>query len=65
MSIDIKVPTLPESISDATVLDWHIAVGDFVARGDNLVDLEIMCLIILMNFDIQSTPWVSFIQFLS
>ncbi len=40
MSIEIKVPPLPESVSDATLVAWHKAAGEFVARGENLVDLE-------------------------
>jgi 2-oxoglutarate dehydrogenase E2 component (dihydrolipoamide succinyltransferase) len=40
MSIEIKVPPLPESVSDATLVAWHKSVGDGVARDENLVDLE-------------------------
>ena len=40
MSIEIKVPPLPESVSDATLVGWHKKVGDSVARDENLVDLE-------------------------
>jgi len=40
MSIEIKVPPLPESISDATLAAWHKAVGESVFRDENLVDLE-------------------------
>ncbi|MBL4661598.1 MAG: dihydrolipoyllysine-residue succinyltransferase [Alcanivoracaceae bacterium] len=40
MSIEIKVPVLPESVADATVATWHKQPGDFVARDENLVDLE-------------------------
>jgi 2-oxoglutarate dehydrogenase E2 component (dihydrolipoamide succinyltransferase) len=40
MSIEIKVPPLPESVSDATLVAWHKTAGEFVARGENLVDLE-------------------------
>lgn len=40
MSIEIKVPTLPESVADATVAAWHKKVGDKVSRDENLVDLE-------------------------
>ena len=40
MSIEIKVPALPESVADATVTAWHKKVGDFVAEGENLLDLE-------------------------
>lgn len=37
---EIKVPMLPESISDATVSTWHKKVGDSVSRDENIVDLE-------------------------
>ncbi len=40
MSIEIKVPPLPESVSDATLVAWHKQAGDTVARDENLVDLE-------------------------
>jgi len=40
VSIEIKVPVLPESIADATMLDWHKTVGDAVRRDENLVDIE-------------------------
>ena len=40
MSIEIKVPPLPESVSDATLVAWHKQVGETVSRDENLVDLE-------------------------
>lgn len=40
MSIEVKVPQLPESVSDATLLNWHKRAGQEVARDENLVDLE-------------------------
>lgn len=40
MTIEIKVPMLPESVADATIATWHKKVGDTVARDENLVDLE-------------------------
>lgn len=40
MTIEIKVPGLPESVSDATVGTWHVQPGAAVSRGDNLLDLE-------------------------
>ncbi len=40
MSIEVKVPVLPESVSDATVVNWHKKVGDAVSRDELLVDLE-------------------------
>src|SRR3990167_7550815 len=40
MAIEIKVPTLPESVTDATVAKWYCKVGDTIERDQNLVDLE-------------------------
>ena len=40
MSIEIKVPPLPESVSDATLVAWHKSAGESVSRDENLVDLE-------------------------
>jgi 2-oxoglutarate dehydrogenase E2 component (dihydrolipoamide succinyltransferase) len=40
MTTEIKVPVLPESVSDATIATWHKKVGDAVKRDENLVDLE-------------------------
>ena len=40
MSIEIKVPVLPESVSDAVIAKWHKKPGDAVKREENLVDLE-------------------------
>ena len=40
MAIEVKVPILPESVSDATIATWHKKPGDAVKRDENLVDLE-------------------------
>ena len=40
MSIEVKVPVLPESVSDATIATWHKKAGDSVRRVENLLDLE-------------------------
>jgi 2-oxoglutarate dehydrogenase E2 component (dihydrolipoamide succinyltransferase) len=40
MMIEIKVPQLPESVTDATLVGWHKKPGEAVARDENLVDLE-------------------------
>ena len=40
MATEVKVPVLPESVSDATIATWNKQVGDAVARDENLVDLE-------------------------
>jgi 2-oxoglutarate dehydrogenase E2 component (dihydrolipoamide succinyltransferase) len=40
MSTEIRVPQLPESIADATLVAWHKKPGDAIARDENLADLE-------------------------
>lgn len=40
MSIEVKVPQLPESVQDATLVSWHKKAGDAVNRDENLVDIE-------------------------
>jgi 2-oxoglutarate dehydrogenase E2 component (dihydrolipoamide succinyltransferase) len=40
MSIEVKVPVLPESVADATIATWHKKAGDKVSRDENIVDLE-------------------------
>ena len=40
MSFEILVPSLPESVSDATLAAWHKKPGEFVNKNENLVDLE-------------------------
>ena len=38
--IDVKVPQLSESVSEATLLTWHKQVGEAVTEGENLIDVE-------------------------
>ena len=40
MTTEVRVPQLPESVADATLVTWHKQVGDSVARDENLADLE-------------------------
>lgn len=40
MTVEVKVPTLPESVSDGTLVNWKKKPGEAVTRGENLVDLE-------------------------
>jgi 2-oxoglutarate dehydrogenase E2 component (dihydrolipoamide succinyltransferase) len=40
MAIEVKVPVLPESVSDATIATWHKKAGDAVSATRNLLDLE-------------------------
>jgi 2-oxoglutarate dehydrogenase E2 component (dihydrolipoamide succinyltransferase) len=40
MSVEIRVPQLPESVADATLVAWRKQPGDAVSRDENLADLE-------------------------
>jgi len=40
MLIDVKVPQLSESVSEATLLNWHKQAGEQVSEGENLIDIE-------------------------
>ena len=40
MTIEVRVPQLPESVADATLVVWHKQPGDAVGRDENLADLE-------------------------
>src|SRR5271154_6242134 len=40
MLIEVKVPQLSESVSDATLVSWHKKVSEYVKRDENLVDIE-------------------------
>src|ERR1700686_51513 len=40
MTTEVRVPQLPESVADATLVAWHKKPGDSVVRDENLVDLE-------------------------
>ncbi|MCD9086695.1 dihydrolipoyllysine-residue succinyltransferase [Stenotrophomonas sp. SY1] len=40
MATEVKVPVLPESVSDATIASWHKKAGEAVKRDENLLDLE-------------------------
>jgi 2-oxoglutarate dehydrogenase E2 component (dihydrolipoamide succinyltransferase) len=40
MLIEVKVPVLPESVAEATLVNWHKKAGDAVSRDENLIDIE-------------------------
>jgi len=40
MLVEVKIPQLSESVSEATLLTWHKKPGDYVQRDENLIDLE-------------------------
>ncbi|MGL6040972.1 MAG: biotin/lipoyl-containing protein, partial [Deefgea sp.] len=40
MIVEVLVPQLPESVSEATLVTWKKKVGEAVARDENLIDLE-------------------------
>ena len=49
MLIEVKVPQLSESVSEATLLSWHKKEGEAVKRDENLVDIEISPLLASLN----------------
>src|SRR3982074_1170866 len=40
MRIEVKVPVLPESVAEATLVSWHRKTGESVKRDENLIDIE-------------------------
>ncbi len=40
MKVEVKVPQLPESVAEATLVSWHKKTGAAVARDENLIDVE-------------------------
>jgi len=40
MLVEVKVPQLSESVSEATLLAWHKRQGEAVKRDENLIDIE-------------------------
>src|SRR6185295_3420218 len=40
MRVEVKVPQLPESVAEATLVSWHKKVGEAVKRDENLIDIE-------------------------
>ncbi len=40
MRIEVKVPQLPESVAEATLVNWHRKAGEAVKRDENLIDIE-------------------------
>ena len=40
MLVEVRVPQLSESVSEATLLTWHKKPGDYVQRDENLIDIE-------------------------
>lgn len=40
MIIEVKIPVLSESVSEATLLEWHKKEGEYVERDENLIDIE-------------------------
>src|SRR6187401_433139 len=40
MQVEVKVPQLSESVSEATLVAWRKKVGEAVGRDENLIDIE-------------------------
>ena len=39
-TVEIQMPQMGESVTEGTILEWHVAVGDFVAEGDTVVEVS-------------------------
>jgi 2-oxoglutarate dehydrogenase E2 component (dihydrolipoamide succinyltransferase) len=40
MQVEVKVPQLSESVSEATLVAWRKKAGEAVKRDENLIDVE-------------------------
>ena len=40
MKLEVRVPTLSDSVASGTLLSWRKQVGETVSRDETLVDLE-------------------------
>jgi pyruvate/2-oxoglutarate dehydrogenase complex dihydrolipoamide acyltransferase (E2) component len=38
--IEVRLPQLSMGMSDAEIIEWQVAVGDEVAPGDELVEID-------------------------
>lgn len=62
MSVEIKVPMLPESITEAVVAAWHKKEGDFCQEGEVVAELEtdkVMLEVVAVSAGILSSVKVS------
>src|SRR4051794_12116860 len=39
-TLQIPMPEMGESVTEGIVLEWHVAVGDFVNEGDTIVEVS-------------------------
>jgi len=39
-TVQIAMPEMGESVTEGIVLEWHVAVGDFVSEGDTVVEVS-------------------------
>ena len=56
MTVDITVPALGESVTEATVMRWNKAPGDAVAVDETLVELETDKIAIEVKAEAAGTP---------
>lgn len=40
MLVEVKIPTLSESVAEATLMSWHKKQGEAVKRDENMIDIE-------------------------
>ena len=38
-TLQITMPEMGESVTEGIVLEWHVAVGDFVNEGDTVAEV--------------------------
>src|SRR3954465_11296062 len=39
-TVEIQLPAMGESVTEGTVLEWHVSEGDQVAEGDTVVEVS-------------------------
>ncbi|HEY8640477.1 MAG TPA: biotin/lipoyl-containing protein, partial [Solirubrobacterales bacterium] len=40
MSVEIQMPQMGESVTEGTVLEWHVSEGESVQEGDTVVEVS-------------------------
>src|ERR1700682_4945680 len=39
-TIDVVTPAAGESVTEGTILEWHVKVGDFIKADDTIVEIS-------------------------
>ncbi len=40
MSVEIQMPQMGESVTEGTILEWHVSEGETVQEGDTVVEVS-------------------------